>query len=252
VSAYSSRYYVTDLNDGYAFTVSSLSVSWHRVFNTGTISVTVQISLYRGTYQVFNSHFKSSQADFRLLTSRGYIQPTTELLCAVVFPFSWLNWTILSEWVSYITTDGQSASLSWCQAPVWGLWPNFYYCQTIAGLLMWSALSDERSGLSFTMYNVQYVNILHVILRYSLTHTHTHTHTTTLSLSFPHTHIHTLAHSFTHSLTHNHSLSFSLSFTLTHTHSHTHNPTPQFDSVVPEDQFSMPWRVNSRQTDYST
>jgi hypothetical protein len=26
------------------------------------------------------------------------------------------------EWVSYITTDGQSASLSWCQAPIWGLW----------------------------------------------------------------------------------------------------------------------------------
>jgi hypothetical protein len=28
---------------------------------------------------------------------------------------------------------------------------------------MWSALSDERSGLSFTMYNVQYINILHVM-----------------------------------------------------------------------------------------
>jgi hypothetical protein len=29
--------------------------------------------------------------------------------------------------------------------------------------------SDERSGLSFTMYNVQYIYILHVILSYSLT-----------------------------------------------------------------------------------
>jgi hypothetical protein len=62
----------------------------------------------------------------------------------------------VSEWVSYITTDGQSASLSWCQAPIWGLWPDFYYCQTIAGLLMWGALSGERSGLSFTMYNVRH------------------------------------------------------------------------------------------------
>jgi hypothetical protein len=79
-------------------------------------------------------------------------------------------WRIsLSEWVSYITTDGQSASLSWCQAPISGLRPDFYYCQTIAGLLMWGALSDERTGLSFTMYNVQYIYILHVILRYSVT-----------------------------------------------------------------------------------
>jgi hypothetical protein len=34
---------------------------------------------------------------------------------------------------------------------------------------MWDALSDERTGLSFTMYNVQYVYILHVILRDSFT-----------------------------------------------------------------------------------
>jgi hypothetical protein len=29
--------------------------------------------------------------------------------------------------------------------------PDFYYCQTVAGLLMWGALSDERTGLSFTV-----------------------------------------------------------------------------------------------------
>jgi hypothetical protein len=28
---------------------------------------------------------------------------------------------------------------------------RFYYCQTVAGLLMWGALSDERKGLSFTI-----------------------------------------------------------------------------------------------------
>jgi hypothetical protein len=49
------------------------------------------------------------------------------------------------------TTDGQSASLSWNKAPICGLWPDFYYCQTVAGLLMWGALSDERTGLSFTI-----------------------------------------------------------------------------------------------------
>jgi hypothetical protein len=47
--------------------------------------------------------------------------------------------------------DSQSASLSWCQAPIWGLRPDFYYCQTFAGLLMWGALSDKRTGLPFTI-----------------------------------------------------------------------------------------------------
>jgi hypothetical protein len=47
-------------------------------------------------------------------------------------------------------TDVQSASLSWNKAPVWGLRPDFYFCQTVSGLLMWGAFSDERTGLSFT------------------------------------------------------------------------------------------------------
>jgi hypothetical protein len=29
----------------------------------------------------------------------------------------------------------QSASLSWNKAPIWGLRPDLYYCQTVAGLL---------------------------------------------------------------------------------------------------------------------
>jgi hypothetical protein len=33
---------------------------------------------------------------------------------------------------SYITTDGQSASLSWNKAPIWGLRPDLCYCQTVA------------------------------------------------------------------------------------------------------------------------
>jgi hypothetical protein len=49
-----------------------------------------------------------------------------------------------SESESYITTDGQSASLSWNKAPVWGLWPDFYYCQTVGGLLIWGAFSLTR------------------------------------------------------------------------------------------------------------
>jgi hypothetical protein len=45
---------------------------------------------------------------------------------------------------TYVTTSGQSASLSWCRAPIWGLRPDFYCCQTVASVLMWDALSDER------------------------------------------------------------------------------------------------------------
>jgi hypothetical protein len=47
------------------------------------------------------------------------------------------------EWVeSYITADGQSVGLSWNKAPIWGLRPDIYYCQTVAGLLIWDVLSD--------------------------------------------------------------------------------------------------------------
>jgi hypothetical protein len=37
-----------------------------------------------------------------------------------------------SQSQSYVTTDGQSASLSWNKAPIWGLRPDFHYSQTIA------------------------------------------------------------------------------------------------------------------------
>jgi hypothetical protein len=58
---------------------------------------------------------------------------------------------ILAEFESesYITIDSQSASLSWNKAPIWGLRPDFYYYQTVADLLMWATLSDERKGLTF-------------------------------------------------------------------------------------------------------
>jgi hypothetical protein len=58
---------------------------------------------------------------------------------------------IIPRFESYVTTDGQSASLSWKKAPIWGLRPDFYRCLTVAGLLMGGALSDETTGLSFTI-----------------------------------------------------------------------------------------------------
>jgi hypothetical protein len=55
---------------------------------------------------------------------------------------------------SYVTTDGQSAIVSWYEAPMWGLRPDIYFCQIIAGLLTCGALSDERTGLSFARVTV--------------------------------------------------------------------------------------------------
>jgi hypothetical protein len=54
-----------------------------------------------------------------------------------------------SESESYVKTDGQSASLSWNEAPIWGLRQDIYYCLTITVLFFWGALFYERTGLSF-------------------------------------------------------------------------------------------------------
>jgi hypothetical protein len=59
--------------------------------------------------------------------------------------------SLVTESESYVTTDGQPASLSWNKAPMWCLRPDFYYCLTVVRLLIWVALSDERTGLSFTI-----------------------------------------------------------------------------------------------------
>jgi hypothetical protein len=59
--------------------------------------------------------------------------------------------SLLTESEPYVTTNGQSDSLYWNKAPIWSLLPDFYYCQTVVGLLLWGVLSDKRTGLSFTV-----------------------------------------------------------------------------------------------------
>jgi hypothetical protein len=73
------------------------------------------------------------------------------LLCNLRTDLSYSESESESESESYVTTDGHSASLSWSKAPIWGLRPYLDYCQTITGLLMCGALSDERTILSFTI-----------------------------------------------------------------------------------------------------
>jgi hypothetical protein len=42
---------------------------------------------------------------------------------------------------SYVTTDGQPASLSWNKAPIWGLLPDLYYlCDSYGLALVWRPL----------------------------------------------------------------------------------------------------------------
>jgi hypothetical protein len=104
-------------------------------------------------------------------------QPTSQITntCSVLV----LCWTLLSlysqlsyqsKYKSYVTIDGQSASLSWNKALIWGSRPEFYYYQTGAVSLMWDALSDERADLSFPrvtavigVLSVCTIYILHVI-----------------------------------------------------------------------------------------
>jgi hypothetical protein len=62
---------------------------------------------------------------------------------------TWYSRLISAESDSYVTTDGQSTSLSSNKVPISGLGPDLYHCQTVAGFLMWGAISDERTGMSF-------------------------------------------------------------------------------------------------------
>jgi hypothetical protein len=55
-------------------------------------------------------------------------------------------------------SQSQSASLSWNTALFCGLRPDVYYCQTFASLLMWGALSNERTRLSaWTAYKTLFL-----------------------------------------------------------------------------------------------
>jgi hypothetical protein len=55
-----------------------------------------------------------------------------------------LLWYLVAS-SSSTATDGQSV---WFRAPIWGPWPDLYYCRTFAVFLFWGALPDERTGLN--------------------------------------------------------------------------------------------------------
>jgi hypothetical protein len=61
------------------------------------------------------------------------------------------NWLLQTQNQSYVTTDGEVGQSVLVSSTHLGLTTRFYYCQTVAGLLMWDALSDERTSLPFTI-----------------------------------------------------------------------------------------------------
>jgi hypothetical protein len=109
----------------------------------------------------FKSHMKFSC--HRLIPSLPFLQQpiprllsTTVVYCAVCRCIPILLTLDASVRVeAYVTTDGQSASLSWYIAPIRVLRPDFFSRSeygirlTVAFFILWDALSDERSGLSF-------------------------------------------------------------------------------------------------------
>jgi hypothetical protein len=95
-----------------------------------------------------------SSASMRTFLDAGYYI-TNKSLLQLLTPRIKVESKLCYDWRSV----GQSVLVSSTHL---GLTTRFF-CRKFAGSLMWGALSDERTGLSFTIYNVQYIYILHVI-----------------------------------------------------------------------------------------
>jgi hypothetical protein len=129
-------------------------------------------------FSVSTSRLLATDLNTETITSNNILNPHRPTSCGLLYswfqftPFACfcryyhsLSWTSLSlslllslsesQSQSYVTTDGQSASLSWNKGPIWGLWPDLYFRMTVAGLLKWGTLSDERMGLSFASQSQQ-------------------------------------------------------------------------------------------------
>jgi hypothetical protein len=136
-----------------------------------TTSITLKIFQLHFQYHCNVAHIKSStshntssQADLLYysvdLVPLRLLPPLVPLLIFLErLVFTWklptTNCLGQSESESYVTTDGQSASLSWYKAPIRGLRPDFFFRSeygirlTVSFFILWDTLSDERTGLSF-------------------------------------------------------------------------------------------------------
>jgi hypothetical protein len=79
-----------------------------------------------------------------------------------------------SQSQSYITTDGQSFSMSWCRAQSGTFDQRFFFLFKVTVLSFWGALSDERSGLWFVslcQYSLQWSVSIYIKYLHSVLHT---------------------------------------------------------------------------------
>jgi hypothetical protein len=84
--------------------------------------------------------------------SRTVSRSRLQLLTATAHKDNSSGYLTNCNWVRVSCYDRRSvASLSWNKASIWCLRQDFYYCQMVASLLIWGALSDERTVLSFTI-----------------------------------------------------------------------------------------------------
>jgi hypothetical protein len=107
--------------------------------------------LYKSLHAAFSVCFTSRFLVTDLINEDSPHSVVTSLLSGE-YPATGLTQSKSSQ--SYVTIDGQSASLFWYKAPMWGLRPYLYFCRTVVGCLIWGALSDKRTGLSFARVTV--------------------------------------------------------------------------------------------------
>jgi hypothetical protein len=71
-----------------------------------------------------------------------------------------------SQSQSYVTTDGQSATLSWCQAPSWDLRPDFFLsdcCGFVGvGCPLWREDGFVFYNVQCTIFTCYYINVLYI------------------------------------------------------------------------------------------
>jgi hypothetical protein len=83
-----------------------------------------------------------------VFTSRFLLKDPNSVLC--LYPYRLENTPEVTKPMSKLRYDRWSVGQFVLEA-IWGLLPDFYYCQIIEGLLMWGALSDKKAGLSLQL-----------------------------------------------------------------------------------------------------
>jgi hypothetical protein len=126
---------------------------WMDLLTTYTSNYSATANLHNS--QITTEHFKPFPAccvfTSRSLATAANSGDSSASRAHFLYSQPLLQNALWTESEAYVMTDGQQASLSWNKTTFWGLRPDVYYCLTISGLLIWGALSDERTGLSFTI-----------------------------------------------------------------------------------------------------